>query len=126
LLILKDNENTSVDESTNFNDRKSTTMAMMPHTIVRPLHPDKNLLKAKHQLQQSDEESFSDLGIIKQFPFSSSLQRMSVIVKELKEPHFDLFTKGSPEKILEFSRPDTSKKLCRFKLFQIIKSHSNQ
>ena len=93
----------------------------MPHTIVRPLKRDKHLLEIhRHNNQETlndkdiDEEkelfeNFSDLGIIKQFPFSSSLQRMSVIVKELREPHFDLFTKGSPEKILEFSRPETSK-----------------
>ncbi len=48
-----------------------------------------------------------EIGIIKQFPFSSSLQRMSVAVKVLNSDHFVLYVKGSPEKITEMSRPET-------------------
>jgi len=36
-----------------------------------------------------------ELGIIRQFTFSSSLQRMSVIVKELNSTSFDLYVKVS-------------------------------
>ena len=39
------------------------------------------------------------VGIIRQFPFSSSLQRMSVVVRTLGSPHMELLCKGSPEKI---------------------------
>lgn len=91
---------------------KTQSVTMMPHTIVRPL-ARKNLHRKslKGNLNDDDEEvdNLNDLGIIKQFPFSSSLQRMSVIVKSLKVSHFDLFTKRSPEKIVEFSRPETGK-----------------
>ena len=93
---------------------KTQSVTMMPHTIVRPL-ARKNLHRKSHKgnLNDDDQEegvdNLNDLGIIKQFPFSSSLQRMSVIVKSLKVSHFDLFTKGSPEKIVEFSRPETGK-----------------
>jgi len=48
-----------------------------------------------------------EIGIIKQFPFSSSLQRMSVAVKVLNSDHFVLYVKGSPEKITEMSRAET-------------------
>ena len=48
-----------------------------------------------------------EIGIIKQFPFSSSLQRMSVVVRVLNQPHFVLYSKGSPEKIAELSKPET-------------------
>lgn len=48
-----------------------------------------------------------EIGIIRQFTFSSSLQRMSVIVRMLGSQHFDLFAKGAPEKIIQLSKPDT-------------------
>lgn len=39
------------------------------------------------------------IGIIREFPFSSSLQRMSVITRRLDDTHFKIFAKGAPEKI---------------------------
>lgn len=39
------------------------------------------------------------IGIIREFPFSSSLQRMSVITRRLDDKHFKIFAKGAPEKI---------------------------
>lgn len=38
-----------------------------------------------------------ELGVIKRFEFSSKLQRMSVIVRNLQESKFRLYLKGSPE-----------------------------
>ena len=64
------------------------------------------LLNDNPALNLGETDPF-EIGIIKQFPFSSSLQRMSVIVKSLNEPSFTLFTKGSPEKIFELSQPQT-------------------
>ena len=58
--------------------------------------------------KSGEENDPFEVGLVKQFPFSSSLQRMSVIVKYLNETNFTLFTKGSPEKILELSDPKTS------------------
>jgi cation-transporting ATPase 13A2 len=46
---------------------------------------------------------------VRQFPFSSSLQRMSVIVRELNRDYFTLYCKGSPEKIAEMSKPESRK-----------------
>ena len=48
-----------------------------------------------------------EVGILRQFTFSSSLQRMSVIVRTLGSDHFDLFAKGAPEKIAMLSKPET-------------------
>ena len=48
-----------------------------------------------------------DLGIVRQFPFSSSLQRMSVITRRLGAQNFVLYVKGSPEMVVSLSSPDT-------------------
>lgn len=42
--------------------------------------------------------------MVKQFQFSSTLQRMSVIVKSPEKSRFEVFCKGSPEKILSLSQ----------------------
>eukprot|EP00826_Nyctotherus_ovalis_P018309 TRINITY_DN15468_c0_g1_i13.p1 TRINITY_DN15468_c0_g1~~TRINITY_DN15468_c0_g1_i13.p1 ORF type:complete len:957 (-),score=308.46 TRINITY_DN15468_c0_g1_i13:525-3395(-) len=47
------------------------------------------------------------VGIVRRFDFTSKLQRMSVIVQNLRNSKYRLYTKGSPEKIMELSRPET-------------------
>lgn len=57
------------------------------------------------------------VGIVRQFPFSSSLQRMSVVVRTLGSAHMELLCKGSPEMIrtlcLSTSVPDDFAKVLR-------------
>lgn len=50
-----------------------------------------------------------EVGIVRQFPFTSTLQRMSVITRTLGANHYDLYCKGSPEMILSLSRAESSK-----------------
>ncbi|VDP85317.1 unnamed protein product [Schistosoma mattheei] len=50
-----------------------------------------------------------EIGIVRQFPFSSSVQRMSVITRTLNESQFHVYTKGAPETIEVLCRRDTSK-----------------
>ncbi|XP_063927285.1 polyamine-transporting ATPase 13A3-like isoform X2 [Zophobas morio] len=47
------------------------------------------------------------IGIIREFPFSSSSQRMGVIVRKLTAQHFEYYAKGSPEMILNFVRDES-------------------
>lgn len=49
----------------------------------------------------------SEIGIIQQYQFSSSLQRMSVIVRALGSDDYKSYTKGSPEMIIGLSKPET-------------------
>jgi len=48
-----------------------------------------------------------ELGIIRQFTFSSTLARMSVITRELGSSNFTVFTKGAPEKLEDICDPRT-------------------
>lgn len=51
------------------------------------------------------------VGIAKQFTFTSSLQRMSVIVTRQESGGYNqtLYCKGAPEMIASLSQPDTGK-----------------
>uniref|UniRef100_A0A4X2M375 Cation-transporting ATPase n=1 Tax=Vombatus ursinus TaxID=29139 RepID=A0A4X2M375_VOMUR len=46
------------------------------------------------------------IAILHQFPFSSALQRMSVIVQEMEGDQM-AFMKGAPERVVSFCQPDT-------------------
>ncbi|KAL5242619.1 hypothetical protein ACI65C_010029 [Semiaphis heraclei] len=48
-----------------------------------------------------------EIGLIHQFHFSSSLQRMSMITKTIGDPRFIVYTKGSPEMIQSLCIPST-------------------
>ncbi|XP_056421386.1 probable cation-transporting ATPase 13A5 isoform X2 [Hyla sarda] len=45
--------------------------------------------------------------ILHQFPFSSSLQRMSVITQVIGESNMTVFMKGAPEMVVRFCKPET-------------------
>lgn len=54
-----------------------------------------------HHYDQSSAFDVKDIeiGIVREFSFTSSLQRMSVITRKLGDNHFNVYTKGSPEMI---------------------------
>ncbi|CAG2250705.1 Probable cation-transporting ATPase 13A3,Probable cation-transporting ATPase W08D2.5,Probable cation-transporting ATPase 13A4,Cation-transporting ATPase 13A2 [Mytilus edulis] len=79
----------------------SSKFDMIAPTIVRPKSDE------SRSFDQHFKPLQKEIGIIRQFTFSSSLQRMSVIVRMLGSQHFDLFAKGAPEKIIQLSKPDT-------------------
>ncbi|XP_057596159.1 probable cation-transporting ATPase 13A5 [Hippopotamus amphibius kiboko] len=47
------------------------------------------------------------ITILRQFPFSSSLQRMSVVAQLAGEDHFCVYMKGAPEMLAGFCRSET-------------------
>ncbi|XP_038078895.1 probable cation-transporting ATPase 13A3 [Patiria miniata] len=71
--------------------QESTNFDMLVPTIVRPPRKTDDL----------------EIGILKQFPFSSELQRMSVITRTLRDETMQLYVKGSPEMITSLSKKST-------------------
>lgn len=56
--------------------------------------------------QASCQIPVGGMAILHQFPFSSALQRMSVIVQEMEGDQM-VFMKGAPERVASFCQPDT-------------------
>ncbi|XP_069105845.1 polyamine-transporting ATPase 13A3-like [Argopecten irradians] len=73
---------------------------MMVPTVVKP----KPITGQPWSTKQTTD---MEVGIIRQFTFTSSLQRMSVITRRIGASNFDLFCKGAPEKIASLSKPET-------------------
>ena len=61
----------------------------------------------KNQIFRDKQKEISEIGIIQQYQFSSTLQRMSVIIQISGSKEFKSYTKGSPEMILTLSKPET-------------------
>lgn len=84
-------------------------------TVVKP--PTNNpkgsqshlLLQSPPSESQLDTlEIFShDIGIVREFSFTSSLQRMAVITRKISDKNFNVYCKGSPEMIATLCRPET-------------------
>jgi magnesium-transporting ATPase (P-type) len=53
-----------------------------------------------------------EIGIVRQFPFGSAAQCMSVIARGLGSSHMTLYTKGAPEKIWTLCRKETGILIC--------------
>ncbi|XP_037566605.2 LOW QUALITY PROTEIN: polyamine-transporting ATPase 13A3-like [Dermacentor silvarum] len=80
-------------------------------TVVRPgpansfKTPSVPSLNATGDL--TEVPSFFEVGIVRELPFSSGLQRMSVVTRVLGSTHFDIFCKGAPETIASLSKAET-------------------
>lgn len=58
-------------------------------------------------ISEWEQMTGDEVGILRQFPFSSSLQRMSVVTRNLRGSQFEVYVKGSPEVILSLSAPES-------------------
>ncbi|KAF0294031.1 putative cation-transporting ATPase 13A3 [Amphibalanus amphitrite] len=85
----------------------ATKFDLLAPTVVRP----RRALAAGAPQPAPDEllpdQMTPEVGIVRQFPFSSSSQRMSVICRTLGRRHMDLYCKGAPEKVEGLCRPES-------------------
>ncbi|XP_051809518.1 polyamine-transporting ATPase 13A3-like isoform X1 [Acanthochromis polyacanthus] len=83
---------------------------IMP-TVVRPPKNFTHEANQNNPLTQNMHESSApqscEIGIVRQFPFSSELQRMSVVVRRLGEKHMEAFLKGAPEVVTSLCKQHT-------------------
>ncbi|XP_033894991.3 polyamine-transporting ATPase 13A3-like isoform X2 [Acipenser ruthenus] len=75
---------------------------IMP-TVVKP---PKQLLPEAEASADQDMPSY-EMGIVRQFPFSSALQRMSVVTRLLGEKCMDAYLKGAPEVVASLCKQET-------------------
>ncbi|XP_063965726.1 polyamine-transporting ATPase 13A3-like isoform X1 [Lytechinus pictus] len=70
-------------------------------TVVKPKTND-----TLYAASTEGEEVF-EIGVVRQFPFTSSLQRMCVITRTMGAKYMDIYVKGAPEMIASLSDPRT-------------------
>ncbi|KAK2177445.1 hypothetical protein NP493_592g01064 [Ridgeia piscesae] len=80
--------------------KDTTRFDSLTPTVVRPISMDTYYSAAPETVAY-------EVGIVRQFTFSSSLQRMSVIARVLGASHMNAYAKGAPEKIASLCQPDT-------------------
>ncbi|XP_060054474.1 polyamine-transporting ATPase 13A3 isoform X2 [Erinaceus europaeus] len=81
---------------------------IMP-TVVRPpkqLLPD-STPAGNQEMELFELPAIYEIGIVRQFPFSSALQRMSVVARVLGDKKMDAYMKGAPEIIANLCKPET-------------------
>ncbi len=107
---LKENSKNSNDINNNNNENNDDYDPLI-QCYVRP----KEELDLKTKLHKSENngnedevmKSHYEVGIVRRFDFSSKLQRMTTITKNINEQYFKAFCKGSPEKVKDLCREDT-------------------
>ncbi|XP_071515711.1 polyamine-transporting ATPase 13A3-like isoform X2 [Panulirus ornatus] len=77
-------------------------------TVVKPSNQEMYIdpLDITHIVETPFQVPY-EIGIVRQFPFSSSTQRMSVMVRKLGQQHMDLYAKGAPEVIQSLCQPES-------------------
>uniref|UniRef100_A0A8C7DUZ7 Polyamine-transporting ATPase 13A3 n=1 Tax=Oncorhynchus kisutch TaxID=8019 RepID=A0A8C7DUZ7_ONCKI len=93
----------ATEEETSLHDR------IMP-TVVRPpkqLMPPEPVMSPEQDMELYDLSLAYEIGIVRQFPFSSALQRMCVVARLLGEKRMDAYLKGAPEVVASLCKKDT-------------------
>ncbi|KAM7387930.1 hypothetical protein PAMP_024137 [Pampus punctatissimus] len=93
----------ATEEETSLHNR------IMP-TVVRPpkqLLPPESGVSPEQDMELCELSSAYEIGIVRQFPFSSALQRMSVVGRLLGEKRMDAYMKGAPEVVASLCKKET-------------------
>uniref|UniRef100_A0A672KRZ5 ATPase 13A3 n=1 Tax=Sinocyclocheilus grahami TaxID=75366 RepID=A0A672KRZ5_SINGR len=87
----------ATEEETAHHDRIELTYVKPPNQLLPP--PE---LSELYELSASYM-----IGIVRQFSFSSALQRMSVVVRQIGERRMDAYLKGAPEVVASLCKKET-------------------
>ncbi|GLG93617.1 Cation-transporting ATPase [Gryllus bimaculatus] len=98
-------EEPEVNDNSKF-DMIFPTVVKPPNSFPAHSNGSENL-SCGDTLQVEEFQTPLEIGIVRQFPFSSSIQRMSVITRKLGDTQFNVYCKGSPEMIVSLSHPDS-------------------
>ncbi|XP_076007323.1 polyamine-transporting ATPase 13A3 isoform X2 [Genypterus blacodes] len=93
----------ATEEETSLHNR------IMP-TVVKPpkqLLPPEPAISPEQDMELYELSSAYEIGIVRQFPFSSALQRMSVVARLLGEKRMDAYMKGAPEVVASLCKKET-------------------
>ncbi|XP_076134722.1 polyamine-transporting ATPase 13A3 isoform X2 [Alosa pseudoharengus] len=93
----------ATEEETALHNRIMPTVVRPPKQLLpEPIvSPDQDM--ELYELSQTGYE----IGIVRQFPFSSALQRMCVVTRTLGEKRMDAFLKGAPEVVASLCKKDS-------------------
>ncbi|XP_053315141.1 polyamine-transporting ATPase 13A3 isoform X2 [Spea bombifrons] len=81
---------------------------IMPTVVQPPKQPPTGHKPADSQEMELFEiPTTYEIGIVRQFPFSSALQRMAVVARVLGEKRMDAYVKGAPEVVASLCKKDT-------------------
>ncbi|KAM8953414.1 polyamine-transporting ATPase 13A3 [Pelodytes ibericus] len=81
---------------------------IMPTIVQPPKQPTtEHKPAASQEMELFELPATYEIGIVRQFPFSSALQRMGVVARVLGNKHMDAYVKGAPEVIASLCKPDT-------------------
>uniref|UniRef100_A0A8C1XYX6 ATPase 13A3 n=1 Tax=Cyprinus carpio TaxID=7962 RepID=A0A8C1XYX6_CYPCA len=86
----------STEEETAHHDRIELTYVKPPNQLLPPTVTS----------PEQDLESYM-IGIVRQFSFSSALQRMSVVVRQIGQRRMDAYLKGAPEVVASLCKKET-------------------
>uniref|UniRef100_A0A671S3U2 Probable cation-transporting ATPase 13A3 n=1 Tax=Sinocyclocheilus anshuiensis TaxID=1608454 RepID=A0A671S3U2_9TELE len=95
----------ATEEETAHHDRIELTYVKPPNQLLPPsvISPEQDM-----ELSELYELSASYMiGIVRQFSFSSALQRMSVVVRQIGERRMDAYLKGAPEVVASLCKKET-------------------
>ena len=68
------------------------------------------VIYSSYMLRLLFHQTSQEIGIVRQFTFSSLLKRMSVICQTKGSPNMDVYVKGAPETITALCDPATGKR----------------
>ncbi|XP_075058359.1 polyamine-transporting ATPase 13A3 isoform X2 [Mixophyes fleayi] len=80
---------------------------IMPTVVQPPKQPTEHKPAGSEEMELFELQTSYEIGIVRQFPFSSALQRMTVVAKVLGEKRMDAYVKGAPEVVASLCKPDT-------------------